>query len=89
MRDFYDGVMDAVSRFLRHYLEETLPKKGYSQTVNSKLINACLRLNSALNVKFEYNYKYPHIVNVLDDLNSYAIIYQLGQQKILNLVAAA
>lgn len=77
MRDFYDGVMDEVSSFLRHYLKKTLPKKGYNQTVNGKVKDACLRLNSALNVKFEYNYRYPHEVSALDDLNSYAIIYQL------------
>ena len=62
---------------MRHYLEKTLPKKGYNQTVNGKVKDACLRLNSALNVKFEYNYRYPHEVSALDDLNSYAIIYQL------------
>ena len=77
MRDFYDGVMNEVSSFLRHYLDEMLPKKGYNQTVNGKVKDACLRLNSALNVKFEYNYRYPHEVGALDDLNSYAIIYQL------------
>ena len=77
IRDFYDGVMNEVSSFLRHYLKETLPTKGYNQTVNGKVRDACLRLNSALNVKFEYNYKYPHEVGALDDLNSYAIIFQL------------
>ena len=77
MRDFYDGVMNEVSSFLRRYLEETLPKKGYNQTVNGKVKNACLRLNSALNVKFDYNFRYPHEVGALDDQNSYAIIYQL------------
>lgn len=77
MRDFYDGVMNEVSEILRHYIDETLPSKGYNQTVNGKIRDACLRLNSALNVKFDYNYKYPHEVGALDDLNSYAIIYQL------------
>lgn len=77
MRDFYDGVMNEVSRILRHYIDDLLPSKGYNQTVNSKIRDACLRLNSALNVKFDYNYKYPHDVGALDDPNSYAIIYQL------------
>lgn len=77
MRDFYDGVMNEVSGILRHYLDDTLPSKGYNQTVNGKIRDDCLRLNSALNVKFDYNYKYPHEVGVLDDPYSYAIIYQL------------
>lgn len=77
MRDFYNGVMNAVAGILRHYMEETLPSKGYSQTISGKIRDACLRLNSALNVKFDYNYKYPHEVGALDDLNSYAIIHQL------------
>lgn len=77
IRDFYDGVTNEVSSFLRHYLMETLPKKGYNQTVNGKVRDACFRLNSALNVKFEYNYRYPHEVSAMDDLNSYAIICQL------------
>ena len=62
MRDFYDGVMNEVSRILRHYIDDLLPSKGYNQTVNSKIRDACLRLNSSLNVKFDYNYKYPHDV---------------------------
>ena len=77
MREFYDGVMSEVSRILRHYIDDLLPSKGYNQTVNRKIRDACLRLNSTLNVKFDYNYKYPHEVGALDDPNSYAIIYQL------------
>ncbi len=77
MRDFYNGVMNEVSGVLRHFIDETLLLKRYNQTVNGKIKDACLRLNSALNVKFEFNYKYPHEVGALDDLNSYAIIYQL------------
>lgn len=77
MRDFYNGFMNEVTVILRHYMEETLPSKGYKQTVNKKIRDACLRLNSALNVKFDYNYKYPHEVGALDDPNSYAIICQL------------
>ena len=77
VRDFYDGVMNEVARILRHYIDDVLPAKNYNQTVNGKIRDACLRLNSALNVKFDYNYKYPHEVGALDDPNSYAIIYQL------------
>ena len=77
MRDFYNGIMSEVSGILRHYLENILPSKEYNQTVNGKIRDACLRLSSALNVKFDYNYKYPHEVGALDDPNSYAIIYQL------------
>lgn len=77
MRDFYNGVMNEVTGALRHYMEKTLPSKGYNQTISGKIRDGCLRLNSALNVKFDYNYKYPHEVGALDDLNSYAIIFQL------------
>ena len=77
IRDFYNGVMNEVSGILRHYIEAILPSKGYNQTINGKIRNACFRLNSSLNVKFDFNYKYPHEVSALDDLNSYAIIYQL------------
>lgn len=77
MRDFYNGVMNEVFRTLQHYIDDVLPSKGYNQTVNGKIRDVCLRLNSALNVKFDYNYKYPHEVEALDDPNSYAIIYQL------------
>lgn len=77
MHDFYNGVMNEIVGILRHYIEEMLPSKGYNHTVNGKIKDACLRLYSALNVKFDYNYKYPHEVGALDDLNSYVIIYQL------------
>lgn len=77
MRDFYNGIMNVISEVLRHYLDDTLPSRGYNQTINGKIRDACLRLNSAFNVKFDYNYKYPHEVGALDDPNSYAIIYQL------------
>lgn len=77
IRDFYNGVMTEVAGILRHYIEVTLPSKGYNQTINQKIRAACLRLNSALNIKFEYNYRFPHEISALDDLNSYAIVYQL------------
>lgn len=77
MRDFYNGVVNEIAEILRHYMNETLPRKGYNQTINGKIRDACLRLNSALNVKFECNYKYPHEVEALDDPNSYVIVYQL------------
>lgn len=76
MRDFYDAVMVEVSRILRLYLDETLPKKGFNQTVTGKIKDACLRLNSALRLRFEYNYRYPHEVDALVPPDSYAIIYQ-------------
>lgn len=77
MRDFYEDVMRKIADILRHYLEDILPSKGYNQTINGRIKDACLRLSTALNIKFDYNYKYPHLVGALDDLNSYAIIYQL------------
>lgn len=77
IRDFYDGIMNKVAKILRHYIDNVLPSKDYNQTVNGKIRAACLRLNSALNVKFDYNYKFPHEVGALDDPTSYAIIYQL------------
>lgn len=76
LHDFYDAVLDEVSGILRYYLENTLPKKGFNQTVAGKIKDACMRLNSALRIRFEYNYKYPHEVDALAALDSYAIIYQ-------------
>lgn len=77
IHDFYDLVMDEIDSNLRQYIENKLPQKSYNKTINLKIQNACSRLSSALRLKFEYNYKYPHEVNVLDDLNSYAIIEQM------------
>lgn len=77
MHDFYDAVMDEVSRMLQHYIEITLPMKAFNQTVTGKIKDACLRLNTALRIRFEYNYRYPHEVKPLAASNSYAIIYQV------------
>ena len=77
LRDFYDGVLSEIDDFLRMYMNETLPQKKYNQTISSKIKEACLRLHSALRMKFEYNYKYNHEVGILDDPNSYVIIFQL------------
>lgn len=77
MRDFYDAVMREISEKLRNYIEVTLPKKGFNQTVAGKIRDACLRLDTALRLRFEYNYRYPHEVDPLAPSNSYAIIYQV------------
>lgn len=77
MRDFYDGVMSEITGTLRHYIDITLPTKGFNQTVTGKIRDACLRLDTALRLRFEYNYKYPHEVDPLIAPNSYAIIYQI------------
>lgn len=77
MRDFYDMVMDEITGTLRHYIDITLPKKGFNQTVTGKIRDACLRLDTALRLRFEFNYKYPHEVDPLIAPNSYAIIYQI------------
>lgn len=77
MRDFYDAVMVKISEILEHYLEKNLSKKDFKKTVIGKIHDACRWLNSALHLKFEYNYKYPHEVDALDSPNSYAIIYQI------------
>lgn len=77
LHDFYDAVMGEIAGTLRHYIDVTLPKKGFNQTVTRKIKNACLRLNTALRLRFEYNYRYPHEVDPLAAQNSYAIIYQV------------
>ncbi len=77
MHDIYDAVMREISETLRHYMDVTLPKKNYNQTVSGKIKDACLRLHSALRLRFEYNYRYPHEVDPLAAQNSYAIIYQV------------
>ena len=60
-----------------NYIDITLPKKGFNQTVTGKIKDACLRLDTALRLRFEYNYRYPHEVDPLAASNSYAIIYQV------------
>lgn len=77
LRSFYDGILSKIDNILERYMNETLPQKGYNRTVNSKIKDACFRLSSALRIKFEYNYKFPHEVSALDNPNSYAIIFQL------------
>ena len=77
VHDFYDAVMREISEKLRNYIDVTLPKKGFNQTVTGKIKDACLRLDTALRLRFEYNYRYPHEVDPLAVSNSYAIIYQV------------
>lgn len=77
VHDFYDAVMREISEKLRNYIDITLPKKGFNQTVTGKIKDACLRLDTALRLRFEYNYRYPHEVDPLAASNSYAIIYQV------------
>lgn len=77
LRDFYNLVINEIDIILRQYIENRLPQKNYNKTINSKIQNACLKLSSALRIKFECNYKYPHEASALDDLNSYAIIEQM------------
>lgn len=77
MRDFYEDVLKEVENILQRYLSERLPLKRYNQTINRKIQDACRRLFAALNVKFEYNYRFPHAVTALSDPNSYAIITEL------------
>lgn len=77
LRDFYDAVMSEISGALRHYIDVTLPKRAFNQTVNGKIKDACLRLTTALRLRLEYNYRYPHEVDPLAAPNSYAIIYQV------------
>lgn len=77
VHDFYDAVMREISEKLRNYIDITLPKKGFNQTVTGRIKDACLRLDTALRLRFEYNYRYPHEVEPLAASNSYAIIYQV------------
>jgi hypothetical protein len=77
MRDFYDALMGEISGLLRNYIDVTLPKRSFNQTVSGKIKDACLRLNAALRLRFEHNYRYPHEVDLLAAPNSYAIIYQV------------
>ena len=76
MHDFYDTVMGEIAEILRHYIDVTLPKRCFNQTVTGKIKDACQRLNAALRIRFECNYRYPHEVAPMVAQNSYAIIYQ-------------
>lgn len=77
MKDCYDAVMREISEKLRNYIDVTLPKKGFNQTVTGEIKDACLRLDTALRLRFEYNCRYPHEVEPLAASNSYTIIYQV------------
>lgn len=77
MRDFYDAVMREISKKLQYYIEIILPQRNFNDTVTGKIKDACFRLDAALRLRFEYNYKYPHEVDPLVASNSYAIIYQV------------
>lgn len=77
MRDINDGILSEVAKKLRQYVDDILPTKGYNQTVKSKISGGCSRFLTGLRIKFEYNYKYPHEVGVLDDPNLYAIVFQI------------
>ena len=50
MHDFYDAVMREISEKLRNYIEVTLPKKGFNQTVTGKIKDACLRLDTTTDI---------------------------------------
>lgn len=77
LHDFYDAVMSEIENLLRDYIEITLPKKNFNQTVTEKITNACMRLVTTLRLRFEYNYRYPHEADPLRVANSYAIIHQV------------
>ena len=77
MRDFYNGVLDEVSKILQQYTSEVLPKKGFNKTVARKLHEACLRVRTDLRLSFDNNYRHFHDVNLIYNRNSYAIIYQV------------
>lgn len=77
VHDFYDALMSEIVLTLKHYIDITLPKRGYNKTITKRIETSCMRLNSALRLRFEYNYKYPHEVDHVADQNSYAIIYQV------------
>lgn len=76
LHDFYDAVMSEIENLLRDYIEITLPKKNFNQTVTEKITNACMRLATTLRLRFEYNYRYPHEADPLRASNSYAIIHR-------------
>lgn len=76
IHSFYSKILLEISKRIRYYLDNTLPKKKYNKTISNKIKNNCQRAFSWINLKFEYNYKPPHQANVLDDVNSYAIIMQ-------------
>lgn len=77
MHDFYDTLLDKIWDVFQHYLNEILPQKGYNKTIIKKIKGAFLRLNSALRLRIEYNYQYPHDADSLVVPDSYAIIYQV------------
>lgn len=77
MRDFYDTVMEEISKSLQNYIDVILPKRNFNQTVTGRIKDACSWLNTTLRLRFECNYKLPHEIDPLMPSNSYAIIYQI------------
>lgn len=76
-RDIYDGIINQITIRLRQYVDNTLPQKGHNSTINSKITNSCRRFLSEIRIKFDFNYRYPHDVEVLSDFNSYAVFSQM------------
>ena len=58
-------------------MDNRLPQKGYNKTICGKITDGCLRAASAVRLKFEYNYRVPHEVAILDDFNSYSVFTQM------------
>ena len=75
-REIYDEILNQINARLRQYVDNTLPQKGYNSTVASKISNNCMRFLTEIRLKFDYNYRYPHEVEVLCDFNSYAVFSQ-------------
>lgn len=76
-RDVYEGIINQFTIRLRQYIDNTLPQRGYNPTINLKITNSCMRLLTEIRLKFDYNYRYPHEVEVLRDFNSYAVFSQM------------
>lgn len=77
LRDLHDGILTEIENKFRSFLDNRLPQKGYNKTICGKITDGCLRAASAVRLKFEYNYRAPHEVAVLDDLNSYSVFTQM------------
>ena len=76
LRDLHDGILTEIEKRFRSFLENRLPQKGYNKTICGKITEGCLKAVSAVRLKFGYNYRPPHEVAVLDDLNSYSVFTQ-------------
>ncbi len=76
IRDIDNEILAVIIKIVSDYNKIILPNRKYNSTVNGKIKDSINHAITTLRIKLEYNYRYPHQVNALDDLNSYTVVFQ-------------